>query len=335
VFNNNDVQFTGNNNWFQYNESIYAAYLQWKGGIGNLQWRFGLRGEYATTKGVDKQNTSTDFGQFDYFPSAALFFMPSKKHIFKLTYNKSIQRVSFFNRSPYSFYTSLYTNYKGNPDLRPEITHSIEFDYILMSRFSFKLFHNEVIDYVSQVSERNGSLETFKSINFQNSNFGLSISGQLALSNWWKIGFKLMGSGIYTRGKVQNQQFNTWSVYTNLNLIQSFNLWDWMGIDAIANYTSPRSIGIYNTSHLFYFDLNLRKTFLNDQLTVSIYLSDLFGTKRERNNIDFNTQKMDVFHNRDVQTVTLSLIYNFSKGREKTVEPVNTINDNTVDRMLK
>lgn len=335
VFNNNDVQFTGNNNWFKYNESIYAAYLQWKGGIGKLQWRFGLRGEYATTKGVDKQNLSTDLGQFNYFPSAAFFFMPSKKHIFKLAYNKSIQRVSFFNRSPYLFYTGLYTNFEGNPNLRPQITHSVEFDYILMGRFNFKLYYNEVVDYINQISERNGSLETFKSINFQNSNFGLNISGQVALSDWWKIGFKLMGTGIYTRGEVQNQAFNTWSVYANLALIQSFNLWNWMGIDAIASYTSPYSIGIFNTSHLFFFDLNLHKTFFNDQLTVSIYLSDLFGTRLERNSVDFNTQQMEVLHNRDVRTVTLSLIYNFSKGREKEINPVNTINDNTIDRILK
>jgi iron complex outermembrane receptor protein len=335
LFNNNDVQFTGNNNWFKYDESIYAAYLQWKGGIGKVQWKVGLRGEYATTKGLDKQNIKTDLGQFNYFPSAVCLFIPSKKHIFKLSYKKSIQRVSFFNRSPYSFYTGLYTKFEGNTSLRPEITHSIEFDYILMSRFTFKLYYNEVTDYISQISERNGSLETFKSINFQNSNFGLNISGQLALSNWWKIGFKLIGTGIYTRGEVQDQPFNTWSAYTNLVLMQSFNLWNWMGVDAIANYKSPYSVGIYNTSHLFSFDLNLRKTFFDDQLTVSIYLSDLFGTNLQRNSIDFNTQQMDVLHNRDVRTATLSLIYNFSKGREKEIEPINTINDNTIDRMLK
>jgi hypothetical protein len=335
IFNNNDVQFTGNNNWFKYKESIYAAYLQWKGGIGNFQWRFGLRGEYATTNGIDKQNIRTDLGQFNYFPSAAFLFVPSQKHAFKLAYNKSIQRVSFFDRSPYLFYTGLYTNFEGNPNLRPEIMHSIEFDYILMGRFSFKLYYNEVVDYMSQISERNGSLETFKSINFQNSNFGLSISGQVALADWWKISFKAIGGGIYTRGEVQEQPFKTWSAYANLTLMQSFSLWNWMNIDAIANYTTPVSIGIYNTSHLFFFDLNLHKTFFDDQLTVSIYLSDLFGTKLQRSSIDFNTQQMNVLHNKDLRTVTLSLVYNFSKGREKEIESINTINDNTIDRMLK
>ncbi len=335
AFENNNIQFTGNSNWFRYNEGIYAAYLQWKSSVGKFQWRLGFRGEYATTKGVDRQDLQTNIEQFDYFPSAALLFTLSQDHIFKLAYNKSIERVSFFDRSPYVYYTGLYTKFEGNPSLRPQIRHSVALEYFLMQRFSFQLYYNEVIDYINQVSELNGSLETFRRINFQNSNYGLNISGQFRPLNWWNISFSLAGAGAYTRGEAQNQPFNTKTVYVYLGLYQSFNLWNWMKIDAIASYTSPYAVGIYSAGHLFFLDLNLSKTFLKDQLTVSVYLSDLFGTRLQQNCVDFNAQQRTVVHNRDVRTVTLSLIYNFSKGRKKEVEPINTVDDNTIDRLLK
>ncbi len=335
AFENNNIQFTGNSNWFRYNEGIYAAYLQWKSSIGKFQWRLGLRGEYATTKGIDRQNLQTNIGQFNYFPSAALLFTLSQDHIFKLAYNKSIERVSFFDRSPYVYYTGLYTKFEGNPNLRPQISHSVSLEYFLMGRFSFQLYYNEVIDYINQVSELNGSLEAFRSINFQNSNYGLSVGGQFKPLNWWTISYNLAGAGAYTRGEAQNQPFNTWTAYVYLGLYQSFNLWNWMKVDAIVSYTSPYAVGIYSAGHLFFLDLNLSKNFFKDQLTVSIYLSDLFGTRLQQNGVDFNAQQRTVVHNRDVRTVTLSLIYNFSKGRKKEVEPINTIDDNTVDRLLK
>lgn len=335
AFENNNVQFTGSSNWFRYNEGIYAAYLQWKSSVGKFQWRLGLRGEYATTQGIDRQRLQTNIGQFNYFPSAAVLLTLSKDHIFKLAYNKSIERVSFFDRSPYVYYTGLYTKFEGNPNLRPQIRHSVGLEYFLKERFSFQLYYNEVIDYINQVSELNGSLETFRSINFQNSNYGLSVSGQLKPLNWWHISFSLTGAGAYTRGEAQNQPFNTWTAYVYLGLYQSFNLWNWMKMDAIVSYTSPYAVGIYSADHLFFLDLNLSKSFLKDQLTVSIYLSDLFGTRLQRNGVDFNAQQRTVVHNRDVRTVTLSLIYNFSKGREKGVEPINTVDDNTIDRLLK
>lgn len=335
-FNNlNTTAIPGTDTWFRYNESIYALYLQWKGGWKNIQWRFGFRGEYAWTSGVDQKNASTNLGRFNYFPSAALLWILSDDHYLKLAYNKSIQRVHFFDRSPYEYYTSLYTNFVGNPLLRPQITHSVQLNYILMSRFQFTLYYNEQIDYMNQISERHGSLETFKNINFQNSNFGLSVSGQVGLTDWWKLAFKVSGTGIYTRGENQGQAFNTLSGYANIYLMQSFNLWNWMHIDAIASYRSPYSVAIYNTNHLFFFDVNLRKTFFDDQFTVSIYVSDVFGTNIERNSINFGTQQMEAVHNRDVRTVTLSLMYNFSKGREKEVNSKTTLDENTLNRINK
>lgn len=336
VFNNNDLNFTGQDSWFKYNESIYAAYVQWKGSLGNfLQWRLGFRGEYAWTAGNDQQNTNIQVGRFNYFPSAAFLFILSDNHIIKLAYNKSIQRVSFFDRSPYQYYTGLYTKFVGNTSLRPQITHSVQLDYDLFQQFRISLYYNEQIDYINQILEQTGTLETLKNINFQNSNFGLSIASQLQLTEWWQLAFKISGTGIYTRGETQNQPFNTWAAYAGINLMQSFNLWNWMSLDVMASYTSPYSMAIYNTSHLFFVDLNFRKTFLKDQLTLSIYISDLFGTNIERNGIDFTTLQMQAVHNQDVRTVGLSIFYNFSKGREKTIDAINTLDGNTLNRIQK
>jgi len=330
-----NVNALGRNNLFKYDENIYALYLKWVSSWKTLQWSIGFRGEYATTSGIDANNTIAQFNQFNYFPSAAVLYMPSEEHAFKLSYSKSIQRVNFFDRSPYVYFTSLYTNFEGNPNLRPQITHSVDFTYFLMDAFTFTLHYNEKIDYINQMIERRGSIETFRNINFQSSDFGLTIGGQLQLTKWWQLIFDIQGVGLYTRGTTQGQPFDTWSGYATTYLMQSFNLWNWMSLDAIVYYTTPYSVGIYNADHLVAVDVNLRKSFLKDKFTASIYVSDVFGTNIQRNSIDFNSLQMNAIHNNDVRTVTLSLSYNFSKGRSIENETINTIDDKTLNRLDK
>lgn len=334
-FDNNDVQLTGEDNWFKYNEQIYAVYGQWRGGLQNWKWRLGLRGEYSKTQGIDRQDTESDWEQLDYFPSAGVLFMPVENHIFRLTYSKSIQRVGFLGRSPYQFFTGLYTSFEGNPNLRPQITHSTDLTYILMRRYVFNAYYNEVIDYISQISELRGTLQTFRPINFRSTNYGLSFTTQFYLSDWWQLSFKAEGKGIRTHGVNQGETFDNHSIYTNLALVQDFNCWNWMNLGVTVSYTSPYTVGIYNTGHLFFVDVNLHKTFANDQWTVALYISDVFGTHLNRNSVNFNAQQMTAIHNNDVRTATLSLIYNFSRGRGQEDTGESNVDEQTLNRILE
>ncbi|WBM75942.1 outer membrane beta-barrel protein [Saprospira grandis] len=334
-FKNNDINFTGEDNQFEYDQSIYASYISWKSSWKRWQWSLGMRAEHSDLAGADRLGLASQQKRFDLFPSASVLWFKSNKHIFRFAYSKSIQRTGFFDRSPYRYYTGLYTQFLGNPNLRPQITHSGSLSYILNGQFMFTLFQNEMIDYINQISEREGSLERFQNINFQNSTFGLSIGGQLPLKKYGQLSVKVSPTGIYSRGMAQGENFKTLSFNTNCYLMHSFSLWNWIQVDIVANYSSPMAIAIYERKHLFYMDINLRKRFLQDKLSVSLYLADIFGTNVERNSVDFYQQKMQVKHYRDVQTLTLSLQYNFNYGRERDIFSVETMDENTLERVIK
>ena len=108
-----------------------------------------------------------------------------------------------------------------------------------------------------------------------------------------------------------------------------------MHLELILHYNSPFTVGIYDINHLFYADLQLSKTFLDDRLTLAIYAGDLFGTNIAYNAVNFNAQQVEAVHNYDQRTLMVSLQYNFSKGRQKELDGTNTMDDSTVDRVLK
>jgi outer membrane receptor protein involved in Fe transport len=117
----------GLNNRFDYEQAIHAVFGTILFPVGKLDAQAGLRLEQVETD-LDQVTDSTRF-ENDYFriyPTLHLGYDLNKREQLKASYSRRIQRPSPQELSPYTFYIDPQNLRRGNPNLRPEVTDSLE-----------------------------------------------------------------------------------------------------------------------------------------------------------------------------------------------------------------
>jgi outer membrane receptor protein involved in Fe transport len=122
----------GFDNSMLYTENIYAAYTQLAHEAGRFSYQGGLRGELSDISIALKQSDEVNFqNYFNLFPSAHLAYKLSESRTLQLSYSYRISRPGFRDLLPFSGYGNNRLVMTGNPELRPEYTHSIEGAHLL------------------------------------------------------------------------------------------------------------------------------------------------------------------------------------------------------------
>ncbi len=121
-------------------DRVYAAYSTFSNRIKNFGYQLGLRAESSVNEGVlnYKQTFKTEF-PISFFPSVFLSQKLNETNDLQLNYSRRINRPNFFQLFPFTDYTDSLNISKGNPDLDPEFTNSLELSYstIFKNRICF------------------------------------------------------------------------------------------------------------------------------------------------------------------------------------------------------
>ena len=118
-------------NNFKYDEDIHALYAIFGDKKGKFSYQFGLRGEYSqVVTELVETNELNDRNYFNLFPSAFLNYEFSEQDAIQLSYSRRIQRPRFWYLNPFFTFSDARNQRTGNPNLDPELTHSIEMGHI-------------------------------------------------------------------------------------------------------------------------------------------------------------------------------------------------------------
>lgn len=111
-------------------DRVYAAYANFANRIKNFGYQVGLRTESSTNEGIldSKQPFKTEF-PISFFPSVFLSQKLGEMDDLQLNYSRRINRPNFFQLFPFTDYSDEFNITRGNPDLAPEFTNSLELSY--------------------------------------------------------------------------------------------------------------------------------------------------------------------------------------------------------------
>jgi outer membrane receptor protein involved in Fe transport len=131
-----DVSINGNaigeqSNNFKYTDHVYAAYVTYSQKIkDSFSYQLGLRAESSGYDGeqIGKGTYTNDF-PISLFPSLFLSRQLKHKQDLQLNYTRRINRPNFFQLMPNTDYSDPLNYQTGNPNLKPEFTHSLELSY--------------------------------------------------------------------------------------------------------------------------------------------------------------------------------------------------------------
>ena len=292
----------------------YVLSPKWKGQLG-------LRYETAVVDIVLRDSSTLQRSYPGLFPSAYLTYSPRKGLDLQASYSMRVNRPDGHwggSLNPNIDYSNPSGLRKGNPDLKPEYTHSMEFNVVQFGRWgsvSGSAYGRHTINMMSRYMEALPSgvlMMTWLNFNTRD-NLGLSTNAMLRLSK--AVQFQASADAFYSvingsnvAGNLTQSGFG-WQGRANMML----NLPKEQQIQITYNQWGSGPTGQGFRRGIQFIDLGYKVDFMNKHWTVSARLSDVFNQRRFR--YDQYTPFLDVefMRRRESQIGFLTVQYNFGK----------------------
>ncbi|MBV6442640.1 MAG: TonB-dependent receptor [Haliscomenobacteraceae bacterium CHB4] len=330
--NGSFVTDPANTDVFNFREQIHAAYVQYGAWVGEKKspdWKFGLglRAEQVWNNGDLELNPlqfKNDY--FNLFPSAQVIRYTARRDMVKLSYGRRINRPSFGQLIPFTDITDSLNTRAGNPELNPELAHSLELSYshaFGIGNFNAAAFYRRTSDVILPFTTLSNTGVAFtKPLNFGNATtFGLEGMVAVNPTDFWSLNLNVSGYDL----RIENSeptldlQRNQWAYFAKL--IQNFTPWKGGKIQLTANYTSPIAIPQGERLAVYFVDLGFQQKVWKGKGRLGLALTDIFDTQRSGLRLaapDFDFQRSFKI---DSRAALLTFTYSFrSQAKEELLE---------------
>ena len=313
-------------NQFIYNEHINVLYTTFEKEFGKFGILGGLRAEQAVIK--SHQITTDSLINTDYFrlyPSLHLSYKKDDAHEFQLNYSHRIRRPEGDEMNPFPEYQDPYNLRIGNPRLKPEEIHSVEFGY---------QYKNKATTITSTIYYRykyNGMTSLTKSLN---DSVLVTTSANLTKSS--SAGFEFIVAT--TLAKIINVNFST-NTFLNtidasnlgystkksnisymVNFNSSVNFTKSSMMQLTSNYISEKLTPQGRQLQSFVLNMGFRQEFLKKKAAFLFTVSDLFNSLRNNSVVDTPELYQKVIRRRSARMIYAGISYTFGKQLKKSKE---------------
>lgn len=317
-------------NIFNYDETVYAGYVEYKRQINN-KWSFssGLRAELTDATG-DLQAFVSELAEdpvelyyLRWFPNVGFTYTKDPMNVFNLNYGRRINRPDYNVLNPFNNRLSEISYEKGNPRLQPEIVNNVELGYTYQYRFNFKLAYSKTLDQITRLigpdeNDPRAGFITWDNLAEQTI-WSFNASMPMTVTPKWSTFVNLGGSRIdnqadYGDDGVVDVQAWTYNIYTQntFTLPKGFK-------GEISGYFSGPGVwgGVFLYDENWALNLGLSKKFFKDQLSVRVTANDIFYQSGWTGTSSFNGLVSTGRGNWDSRYVSLSVGYNFGNQNVK------------------
>lgn len=348
--------------------NVYAAYVSFTSAVKDFGYQLGLRAESSNYKG-ELTNTKQEFSNkypVSLFPSVFLSQKLKHKQELQLSYTRRINRPNFFQLIPYTDYTDSLNITRGNPDLVPEFTNSVEFSYsktfkgnnIFLASVYYKRTDNLITRFydtaTNPLTGRQDIINTYINANSSNT-MGAELTSTNTITKWWDLttNINLYNSKINTDNIKQQSQDALWSWFAKLNT--NFKLPAKLKLQLTGIYQSktnlpvntggggfggPPGLGGAQSASQGYIasfwamDAAVSRSFFkNDAATLSVSMSDIFRTRWSKQHSEGPLFVQDYNRLRDPQLVRVNFTYRFGKMDVSLFKRKNMNNSGSQDAM--
>ena len=301
------------------NATGYAEYnrnFQWG------DWSLGLRYEhvkfdyYEDGKHIDGQSRTFD----NFFPNISFSTQLGKVQT-QLSYTAKTQRPTYSELSNNVFYSDRFTLQKGNPTLRPTIIHDLTLSgawRFLQMSLSYSQTKDWILNWGELVNE-DASLTMLSKRNWDKSipMFTAFLSASPKIGCWspmMSIGMQKQWLTIdyFKESKNLDNPIFTASFNNTWELPLGFML----GLDSYIQ-SAGATQNIYSEKPNGYVNVSVRKSFLNDALSVELRGNDIFKTNR----ISYSMYSGDYYLYQkstwDRQEFAVTVRYKFNTAKSK------------------
>lgn len=331
---------------YNYEDKVYAAYATLSYQLENWGFMAGLRAESSQYDGVlpdEGLNFQNDY-PLSLFPSIFVTRKFSDSENMQLSYSRRINRPSFFNLMPFTDFSDSLNLRRGNPNLLPEFTNSLEASYQKIFEGGHNLlvsvYYKQASDLITtyQYTEYLPELEQeFIISSYTNSNSSQAYGLELTLRNTLSKKMELSSNINLYQSKIDATNVESglsvdrfsWFVKENLTvkLPASFTFQLSGEYRSKAAFSPMSNSGRFRGHHRrstntaqgytkarWFVDLGLRKDLFKRKVNMTLSVSDIFRTRISGSYTESEFFIQDSWRIRNPQTARLSLSYRFGKA---------------------
>ena len=306
---------------FIYTENIYAAYANFSTALSEkIQVQGGLRAEQTVAEGHSVTlNDTRNREYFGLFPSVFVQQKVSKNYQLNYNFSRRLDRPGYNNLNPFIFYLDPYSWAKGNPDLKPQYTNSFQLTQTYKDAYTLILGYANTAGFMAEIPTQNNQnktteFQTRNVDNFESVNANLVLPVKI-LPEWEvsnNLSLEYQNYTMYLADKHRRNEQVFFFAQSNHNLQLPKNI----RMEVNGGYQGPSAYGLYKIDQNWWVDAGLKRSFLNNQLDLSVNVTDIFKTRRVIGaaNFDGNINEFDQYFG--MQSFRINLRYRFSRGEK-------------------
>jgi outer membrane receptor protein involved in Fe transport len=341
---NNFVVDTLLTNNFEFDENVYAAYVQYGNKFGDFSFLLGLRYEYTQLQG---QTTSEyDLSQFEellgedvdlnfdnrfdgLFPTLNLIYEIGEDENITLGYNRRINRPRGWFLNPTPSLSSRVNVFQGNPSLRPAFANAFDLGYLKRWGEKFTLttsiYYQRETDAFERIDEvtgqtTNDGLVVVRTIPINlstNQRMGFEVGALYNPTDWLRLNWSVNGFRFVTDGFFNGQDFGVENNSITSRFSAKVELPFKTQFQTNVNFRGPFENAQTKTESITSVNIAVSKDILKDNATISLNVRDLFNTRiRDRFTVAPTFTRESSFQWREPQ-LTATFIYRFNQNKKR------------------
>lgn len=326
VFNNITTVDNNSTNRFLYKENINAAYVSFNQDLKQLSIKAGLRAENTNVNGHQLGNAQSADSLFTQhytglFPTAyVLYKLDTAGHnSLKFSYGRRIDRPYYQDLNPFVTILDKYSQFSGNPFLRPQYSSYYELAYSYKSVLTLTAEYNPITDYQVEVDKTiAGGIFTSTTGNLgRRDHWGITANIALNPARWWSLNFYTELMHNEYNGQITNITLNSSSTYYYLNWSNQFNLSNGWSAELSTFYVTPSRDSQFTHRYREQTNVGIQKKVLKNKAAIKLSARDIFRSNFSAGTITNVPGALVTYHNDNAnRSVTLGFSYNFGSTKD-------------------
>lgn len=305
---------------FEYNESIFAAYMEYSVNPGSWSINAGIRAE-----NTDVEGNSLSLGlvnsqsYFQLFPTFTADYKMQDGNTIGLSYSRRITRPRYQSLNPFKYFLNENNFNAGNPNLMPAIDNKVKLSYGFHDQLFIDLYYQKTKNVLSILTFQDNINRVIRSVDanlIQDFQYSLDVLYAAPVTAWWYL--SLYTSGFYFENEfyavesVQETYSNsTFGFYGQM--YSGFTLAKEQGFsaDLTAVYLSDYIYGSYFYGDQLSVSFSLQKKLWNKRAQLVIGVDDVFNTNNVPISSKYYNQDNSYFPQPESRLFRLGLRYSF------------------------
>lgn len=335
----------GNQTNFNYDMNIASAYATFGSKFSKWGYQIGARVEkYDVEADYVIGNDAADFND-DYltvYPSAFVSYTPTQTDFFQISASRRVDRPNAWQTRPVRDYSTPRVVQIGNPELQPQFTNSVEFNYTKIFGVKGSATLGTYYRMINDPIERTFYLDTSSADaiaerrmvmsygNFDEATaYGAELSANYKLTKWWDVqpsieyyyrnqrGIVTVLNSSTNQGELQLREVNNGVFNTRMN--NNFKITNQLRATLFGFYRGD-AVGVNGVMKAMYkVDTGVRYSFWENTANVSLRFNDVFNTMKAQFESDAPYRQNGQFR-WESQSLFVGFQYMFGSAKNKALQ---------------